>query len=116
MIAFQWPTTLAMGVSWQATPALLLVADLRRVEWAAVMKDFCMRYDSAGMGGSVRSALPQNWKNRTATSSGLAYAVNGALTLRAGLNPADNPVPAAMVNPLFPAIVNHHYSTDLGYR
>ncbi len=116
VIDFQWPATLAVGASWQVTPALLLVADIKRLEWADVMKDFRLRYDSAGMGGSVSFALPQNWKNQTATSLGLAYAVNGALTLRAGLNLADNPIPEALVNPLFPATVKNHYTAGLGYR
>jgi long-chain fatty acid transport protein len=34
------------------------------------MKDFRMRYDSAGMGGSVSFALPQNWKDQTVLSLG----------------------------------------------
>ena len=116
VVDFQWPSMAAVGVAFQVSPAVLLAADVKRIGWANVMKDFRMRYDSAGMGGSVSFALPQNWKNQTATSLGLAYAVNDALTLRAGLNLADNPIPAAMVNPLFPATVKNHYTAGLGYR
>jgi long-chain fatty acid transport protein len=52
-----------------AGPALL-VADVKRIGWSDVMKDFRMRYDSAGMGGSVSFALPQNWKDQTVLSVG----------------------------------------------
>lgn len=116
VVDFQWPSTLAAGVSWQATPALLVAADVKRIAWSKVMKDFKLRYDSAGMGGSVSFALPQNWDDQTVTSLGLAYAVNGQLTLRAGLNLADNPIPAALVNPLFPATVKQHYTFGAGYK
>ena len=93
-----------------------MAADVKRIAWADVMKDFKLRYDSAGMGGSVSFALPQNWKDQTVTSLGLAFAVTADMTLRAGINLADNPIPDAYVNPLFPATVEKHYTLGLGYR
>ncbi len=116
VVDFQWPTMASIGAAWQATPALLVAADVKRVGWSGVMKDFRMRYDSAGMGGSVSFALPQNWKDETVTNIGLAYAVNEALTLRAGANLGSNPIPDLYVNPLFPATEKKHYTFGLGYR
>jgi long-chain fatty acid transport protein len=116
VIDFQWPSTVAVGVSWQATPALLVAADVKRIAWSDVMKDFRLRYDSAGMGGSVSFALPQNWADQTVTNLGLAYGVNASLTLRAGVNLADNPIPQMLVNPLFPATVKRHYTVGVGYK
>jgi long-chain fatty acid transport protein len=116
VVDFQWPSTAALGVSWQATPAVLLAADYKRIGWSSVMKDFRMRYDSAGIGGSVSFALPQNWDDQNVVSLGVAWAVTSALTLRAGANLADNPIPDAYVNPLFPATVEDHYTLGLGYR
>ena len=108
--------TVALGVSWQATPALLVAADLKRIGWSNVMKDFKMRYDSAGMGGSVSFAMPQNWDDQNVVNLGVAWAVDPALTLRAGANLADNPIPDAYVNPLFPATVEEPLHGRLGYR
>ncbi len=116
VVDFQWPATAAVGLSWQATSSLLVAADVKRIGWAAVMKDFRLRYDSTGMGGSVSFALPQNWEDQTVTSLGLAYALGTQATLRVGVNLADNPIPAAYVNPLFPATVEKHYTLGLGYR
>lgn len=116
VVDFQWPSAAAVGLSWQATPALLVAADLKHIAWSDVMKDFRMRYDSAGAGGSVGFALPQNWKDQTVTSLGLAYAVNNALTLRGGVNFANNPIPDAYANPLFPATVKSHYTFGVGHR
>ncbi|HRD95295.1 MAG TPA: outer membrane protein transport protein [Rubrivivax sp.] len=115
VIDFQWPAMSSLGAAWQATPALLVAADIKRIGWADVMKDFRLRYDSAGMGGSVSFALPQQWKDQTVTSVGVAYGL-GALTLRGGINHADNPIPDALVNPLFPATVKSHYTLGAGWR
>lgn len=121
VIDFQWPTTWGVGVAWQATPALLLAADVKKLEWSKVMKDFRMRFDSAapvgsGADGSLSFGLQQNWKDQTVTNLGLAYAVNGQLTLRGGINFADNPIPDAYVHPLFPATVEKHYTLGVGYK
>ena len=80
------------------------------------MKDFKLRYDSPGMGGSVSFALPQQWDDQTVLSLGLAWAVGEQLTLRAGYNHADNPIPDALVNPLFPATVKTHYTVGAGWQ
>ncbi len=116
VVDFQWPSTAALGVAFQASPAVLLAADVKRIGWSSVMKDFRLRYDSAGMGGSVSFALPQNWKDQTVLNLGVAWAVTPALTLRGGYNKADNPIPDAFVNPLFPATVESHYTLGLGWR
>jgi long-chain fatty acid transport protein len=116
VVDFQWPAMVALGAAWQATPALLVAGDIKSIGWSSVMKDFKMRYDSAGIGGSVSFALPQNWKNQTVFNLGLAYAVDSAFTVRGGINYADNPIPDAYVNPLFPATVTTHFTGGLGYR
>ena len=75
-----------------------------------------MRYDSSGMGGSVSFALPQNWKDQTVLNLGAAWKASDVLTLRAGLNLADNPIPNDYVNPLFPATVKSHATLGVGYK
>jgi long-chain fatty acid transport protein len=117
VIDFQMPAVLALGASWQASPTLLFAADLKYIGWADAMKSFKMRYDSATPGfGSVNFVMQQDWKDQTALSLGLAWKVNDALTLRAGMNVADNPIPDTFVNPLFPATVKEHYTLGLGYK
>ncbi|MBE0473422.1 DUF5723 family protein [Rhodoferax sp.] len=116
VIDFQMPSVFAVGASWQASPALLLAADVKYIGWADAMESFKMRYDSSEMGGSVSFVMPQNWKDQTVLNLGMAWKANDALTLRAGLNLADNPIPDAYVNPLFPAIVKNHVTLGLGYK
>ena len=117
VIDFQMPSVFAVGASWQAQPSLLLAADLKYIGWADSMKSFKMRYDSATPGmGSVNFAMDQNWKDQTVLSLGMAWKANEQLTLRAGLNLAENPIPDAYVNPLFPATVKNHVTLGLGYK
>jgi long-chain fatty acid transport protein len=116
VLDFQMPATLAIGMAFKSSPALTLAADVKRVEWSKVMKQFSMSYASAGMGGSVSFAMPQNWSDQTVVSVGAAYRVNDVLTLRGGLNLASNPIPKEMTNPLFPAIVEDHMSLGASYQ
>lgn len=110
---FQWPATYGLGVAVQATPELLIAADYKRIGWKDVMENFTMTYSA--MGDSVTFALPQNWKDQNVFSLGVAYKATSALTLRAGANISDNPIPDATMNFLFPAIVEKHYTVGAGY-
>lgn len=116
VLDFQMPATLAIGMAFKSSPALTLVADVKRVEWSKVMRQFSMSYTSAGVGGSVSFAMPQNWVDQTVVSVGAAYRVNDVLTLRGGLNMASNPIPKEMTNPLFPAIVEDHMTLGASYQ
>lgn len=110
---FQWPETYGLGMAWQATPQLMVAADWKRIGWADVMRNFTMSYSA--MGDSVTFSLPQNWDDQDVFSIGLSYKWSDALTLRAGANISDNPIPSSTVHYLFPAIVENHYTVGLGY-
>lgn len=113
---FQMPAVLGAGASWLASPQLQLVADVKRIDWSSVMKNFRMSFESAQGMGTMGFTLPQNWKDQTVVSLGGAYKVDDVLTWRAGLSLSSNPVPDASVHPLFPAIVKNHITAGLGYR
>lgn len=116
VIDFQMPSVLAVGGSWQASPSLLFAVDLKYLGWEDSMESFKMRYDSSLGNGSISFAMPQYWENQTVLNLGMAWKANDALTLRAGMNLADNPIPDTYVNPLFPATVKNHYTLGLGYQ
>ena len=122
---FQWPSTWAVGAAFQATDKLLLVGDIKRINWADTMQQFRMVFTAdstqanplaggfAGM--ELDAALFQRWKDQTVYQIGGAYQFNKQLTLRAGYNYADNPVPDQYLNALFPAIVERHVTAGFGY-
>ncbi len=113
VVDFQWPETYGIGIAVQATPSLMIAADVKHIGWKDVMKNFTMTYSA--MGDSITFALPQNWDDQTVFQIGGAYKMNDKLTLRAGANLADNPIPSATLHYLFPAIVKEHYTLGLGY-
>ncbi len=116
IVDFQFPETYGFGMAYQATDDLMLVADYKRIAWAKVMKNFHMTFTSTDMGGiAMDMKMPQNWADQDVFNLGFAYKASEALTLRAGANLANNPVPENTVNPLFPAIVKNHYTLGAGY-
>lgn len=124
---FQWPETIAMGAAYQASDQLLLVVDYKRIGWKGVMKDFNVTFTADatqsnaiasgfGLGGQVVDmTLFQNWDDQNVFQIGGAYKTTDELTLRAGLNVANNPIPDKYMNPLFPAIAKNHLTLGAGY-
>lgn len=115
---FEWPETYAIGAAFAASDRILIVADIKRINWSDVMKSFKMTYEgplSGASGNTVDFAMPQNWKNQTVYEIGIGYKVTEAFTARIGANISDNPIPDAYLNPLFPAIVENHYTIGGGY-
>lgn len=115
VIDFQWPETFGLGLAYQASDSLLLVVDYKRINWSDVMQSFRMRFEADGGMGTMDAALYQNWKDQDVFMFGGAYKVSPALTLRAGLNLANNPVPSGNMNPLFPATIKNHITFGFGY-
>jgi long-chain fatty acid transport protein len=121
---FEWPQMLGFGGAYQATKDLMVVADYKWINWKKAMKDFRMTFTAddtqaglaAGFAGTELDAtMYQNWKDQNVLMVGAAFKMSDPLTLRAGLNIANNPVPATYTNPLFPAIVKNHVTFGLGY-
>ena len=128
---FQWPAFFGLGMAFSASDNLMLVADIKRIQWADVMKDFSMTFtadqsssnDFSGAfgpgadlrGQSLDAVLFQKWKDQTVIALGGAYKVNNEATVRLGFNRASNPIPDKYLNPLFPAIVESHLTAGVGY-
>lgn len=121
---FQWPETYGFGIAYEASEKWMLAADYKRINWAEVMKNFRMEFTPAGNTGMVAAfnGLPmdvvfyQDWKDQDVVMLGAAYRMTDALTLRAGLNMANNPVPDTYLNALFPAIIKNHVTAGFGYN
>jgi long-chain fatty acid transport protein len=117
VVDFQWPETFGFGLAYQATDKLLIAADYKRINWADVMKNFRMHFVADGSGGmgTMDATLYQNWKNQDVFMVGGSYKYSSALTLRAGVNIASNPIPDNYLNYLFPATIKDHYTLGFGY-
>jgi len=123
VVDFQWPATLGVGAAYEMTDKLMVAVDVKQIMWSDVMDSFRMSFtaDNVGSNGGFAGAsmdveMYQNWRDQTAIQFGAAYKMDDALTLRAGMNVANNPVPDAYMNPLFPAIEKNHITAGVGYK
>ncbi len=120
---FDWPAIFGIGMAYQATPQWLLAADVKQIRWSDVMKNFKMQFVADGnnagfgiaQGDTIDITMKQNWDDQTVLSLGAAYQATPDLVLRVGANLAKNPVPDAYMNPLFPAIIENHYTAGFSY-
>ena len=114
---FQWPATYAVGMAFKPADKWLLVADVKRINWSDVMKDFKMSFTESmsGFGTVMDATMYQNWDDQTAVQLGGAYQVNDNFTVRLGANISDNPIPDTYLHYLFPAIIEDHYTAGFGY-
>lgn len=121
---FEWPAMLGVGAAFQATNELMIVADVKRIFWADVMKSFKMSFtaDSAQSGlasgfasSELDAKLYQKWEDQTVLALGGAYKATPEATLRLGYNRASNPIPNKYLNALFPAIQESHVTAGVGY-
>lgn len=124
IVDFQWPQSVGLGVAYQATDRWLLAADWLRHQWADVMPHLRLSFTAdatqTGMaqgfaGTNLDYTYFQHWENQDTLRVGGAYQYSTAVTLRAGFNYAENPIPDNYVNFLFPATVEKHYTVGLGY-
>jgi long-chain fatty acid transport protein len=120
---FQWPDTYGLGIAYQANDRWLVTADYKRINWSHTMKDFTMTFSAQGNTGpaaafngtSMDVVFFQDWRDQHVLMIGAAYRTTEALTLRAGLNVANNPVPDEFVHYLFPATIKNHVTAGFGY-
>ncbi|SEA60604.1 long-chain fatty acid transport protein [Thiothrix caldifontis] len=111
---FQFPATTTVGAAYKLTDKTTVAADVSRIGWSDTMKDFNLNF-TADNGAAADISMKQNWDDQTVVKLGVAHDVDENLTVRGGVNLANNPVPDAYLNPLFPAIVENHVTGGLTY-
>lgn len=122
VVDFQWPTTFGIGASYRATDTLTINADFKRISWSDTMKSLKMAFvaDSSAANGNFANAamnveMDQNWDDQNVIMVGAQWKAQKNLALRFGANMSNNPVPKENLNPLFPAIIENHYTAGIGY-
>jgi long-chain fatty acid transport protein len=126
VVDFQWPATMALGMSYQATDKLMVAADVKSIKWSEVMKEFhmSMKMDATqaspmalGFAGTTMDfRYKQDWSDQTVMNLGVAYAATDAMTVRAGINRSTDPTNSKYVSFLFPATIETHYTLGMGYN
>ncbi len=113
---FDIPENFALGLSVQATPALLLAFDYQRINYSKV-KSIGNPMDLTKTLGAV-DGPGFGWADLNVFKLGVEWKQSPNLTLRAGYNHTNNPVSGANVtfNIIAPGVITDHYTLGATYK
>ncbi len=114
---FTFAAQAGIGFAFRATDDLILAVDLKRYDWDAAIDVITVSATNPDVAGAPPVTVPFvfNWEDQMVYAVGIDYRANDRLTLRAGYNFGENPVPDGTLNPLFPANVEDHMTLGFGY-
>jgi len=115
---FAWPQEAELGLSFAATPDLLLVADLHWIDWSATVGELAVLGSNPDLPVPItnpRAEFKMFWDDQWVFAVGAEYRVAPRHVVRLGYNYAESPVPDQYVSPLFPGIVEHHVTVGYSY-
>jgi long-chain fatty acid transport protein len=106
--SFDIPENYGVGLAYKATPSLTIAADIEEIKYGSV-KSIAAPLPGTGLLGSSNGA-GFGWKDITVYKLGVSYDYSKDLTLRAGFNHSDQPIPASqtLFNVLAPGVVQDH--------
>ncbi|MCF8041804.1 MAG: outer membrane protein transport protein [Desulfarculaceae bacterium] len=117
---FTWPRQAKVGVSFKPASKWLLAFDISWVNWSSAIQTVTVTASNPSTpvpSGYDTLTVPfiMDWKDQWIFALGAQYEINDTWTVRAGYNYGQNPVPDDTLNPLFPAIVQHHITAGFTY-
>ncbi|NJL27770.1 MAG: hypothetical protein HC897_07670 [Thermoanaerobaculia bacterium] len=107
-----------VGFAYRPDDRWVLAFDVKRYFWDAAIDTIQVVATSPQVQGAppvLQLPFVFDWKDQWVFALGGDYRLNDRLTLRAGYNYGENPVPDATLTPLFPANVEHHASIGFGW-
>jgi len=115
---FDIPATYGAGIAVKATPALTLAADVQRILYSDVdsVGNSLANLFTAQLGTDRGAGF--GWKDATAYKLGAIYNYDEQLTLRAGYNHVNQPIPSSqnLFNTLAPAVVEDHITLGASWK
>jgi long-chain fatty acid transport protein len=112
---FDVPENYNIGVMLQATPALSLGLDYKRINYNDIRSVGNPSTNPGLLGSSNGPGF--GWQNVDVWKLGVEYALNSALTVRAGYGKSDNPILARDVtfNIIAPGVIKDYFTLGLTY-
>lgn len=116
---FDVPASYGVGVAWTATGALTVASDWQRIEYS----------DVKSVGNPLANLLMGNplgsnngggfgWRDISVVKLGVVHAWSDAITLRAGVSHAQQPIPSSetFFNILAPGTIEDHVSAGISWK
>lgn len=115
---FDVPATYGVGFAFKATPSLTVAGDIQRILYSDVdsVGNSLANFFTAQLGSSKGAGF--GWDDATVYKLGVLYAYDDNLSLRAGYNHVDQPIPASqtLFNTLAPAVVEDHITLGATWK
>jgi long-chain fatty acid transport protein len=118
MDGFTFAAQAGAGVAFRPAPDWVLALDVKRYFWDHAIDTVTVKGthpDVQGAPSEVILPFVFNWRDQWVYALGADWRVSPGLTLRAGYNYGENPVPNATLTPLFPATVEQHLTLGAGW-
>ncbi|KMY65781.1 hypothetical protein AAU61_20330 [Desulfocarbo indianensis] len=117
---FTWPQQLEFGVSFRPAAKWLLAFDISWINWSNAIETVKVKAKNPNVAlppqyQSLEVPFIMDWKDQWVFALGAQYEINANWTVRAGYNYGKSPIPDDTVNPLFPAIVEHHLTAGFTF-
>jgi long-chain fatty acid transport protein len=114
--AFDVPSNYGVGIAIKATPATTVAFDVERINYSDVpsvsnaFTSLPPAYGGTGPQLGADNGPGFGWQDITSYKLGVSYVYNPTLTLRAGIDHCDQPIPnsQALLNILAPGVVQDH--------
>lgn len=113
MDGFTFAAQAGVGTAVHVTDRWMLALDVKRYFWDQAIDTILVRGTNPSVAGaptSVEMPFVFNWKDQWIFALGSEWRMNDRVTLRAGYNFGENPVPDETLTPLFPATTERHLS------
>jgi len=115
---FDIPASYGLGLAVKATPDLTLAADIQRIDYSDVdsVGNSVSKFFTAPLGSNKGAGF--GWQDATTYKLGAVYNYNQNLTLRAGYNHVDQPIPSdqTLFNVLAPGVVKDHVTLGATWK
>jgi long-chain fatty acid transport protein len=112
---FDFPENYAVGVAFTPTPGWTVAADWQRINYSDVASVGNPSTNLAPLGAANGPGF--GWSDIDVIKLGVAWQMNSAWTLRAGINHGENPIQPRDVtfNVLAPGVMTTHYTAGFTY-
>jgi long-chain fatty acid transport protein len=119
----QWPSTLGVGISHQASERTVFATDVIWTRWSKAKDAYRMVLSNptnpaflATLGNSVPEVFPLNWRDSVTFRTGLQHSFENGRVVRAGYVYHRNVIPDETLTPFIQATVEHSFSLGYGWK
>ena len=118
MDGFTFASQAGIGLAWRPAPSWVVAFDVKRYFWDAAIDTIEVKAENPDVPGAPAELVFPfvfDWQDQWVFALGADYQLTQRLTLRAGYNYGEDPVPDATLTPLFPATTEQHASLGLSW-